>query len=101
MTTLATPLERLCCWHCAKPAVKVAHYDGGLEVGLCDEHQDSPPALTPATCSVRGCRDVVEAATCCGDCGKVYHRCGRHGGRQGAARSLKSHRGLYHPAGQR
>jgi len=34
----------------------------------------------------------------CFDCRKVYVRCENCGGDRGARRSLKSHRGLYHPA---
>ena len=31
-------------------------------------------------------------------CGEKYDRCEAHGGLPGARRSLKSHRGIYHPA---
>lgn len=33
----------------------------------------------------------------CDTCGKVYARCDAHGGGAAVRRSLKSHRGLYHP----
>ncbi len=30
-------------------------------------------------------------------CGNAYRRCAEHGGEAGARRSLKSHKGVYHP----
>lgn len=41
---------------------------------------------------------LVVATVVCSDCGVDYARCEAHGGEAGARRSLKSHRGLYHPA---
>ena len=91
--------ENLCCYHCTAPAVKVAGY-GGLEVGLCGGHADAPPVLSLETCCTPRCRSFVEEAIACQDCGKTYRKCAAHGGRAAAARSLKSHRGLYHPKAQ-
>ena len=92
--------ENLCCYHCTAPAEKIADY-GGLEVGLCGGHAEAVPVLMLETCSTRRCRALVEEAIACQDCGKTYRKCTAHGGRKAAARSLKSHRGVYHPQVQR
>ena len=55
-------------------------------------------------CGQRGCKTIINThggwsnACCCFDCGKVYAKCEEHGGIAAARRSLKSHRGLAHPA---
>lgn len=60
--------------------------------------------VSPATakCDRSGtCSNVLYTVACPeAGCGKVYVRCENHGAQASAHRSLKSHRGLYHPKNQ-
>lgn len=58
-----------------------------------------PPV--PKICDHRGCEDMPGIPVQCRECGKVYQRCGFHGGTDGARRSLNSHRGLTHSEGSK
>jgi hypothetical protein len=41
---------------------------------------------------------VAGGSVACPTCGRAYQRCENHDGEAGAKRSLRSHKGLYHPA---
>jgi hypothetical protein len=65
MDSKRVALQLLSCWLCYKPATKAVEYAGGLAVGLCGEHEDSPPALTVEPTS--GCDAAVTyECHCCG-----------------------------------
>lgn len=60
-----------------------------------DVHRKPRPAcLNAAECSRCSAMVMLEDAVTCRQCGRMYLRCARHGGREGAKRSLTSHKGI-------
>ena len=88
------------CKECGLPPEAPIHYTGGhptrchvfVDSGRCPKHTRKSPCSGEVAGLICGEPDRRDRP-----CTDRFLRCDAHGGAAGAARSLKSHRGVYHP----